>query len=312
MSPSKIQTTRAELNLFPTINARSVRRPCDSINVTVGHNENYDGALVKWRNHSISTRETSFGQIRYQPGGYCGPRVQRDYQLVVVHSGHCRVEVDGVERELSIGQVALFRPGGKELFRFSKDGETSHSWCSVRPTSIAAPLRKELDHSPTQAGLSLLFESLLRSTLEYADVGTTLGGQVIDQLGTSLLLEFLRSCETGRRVPYDEPVIKALRYMDEHFEDTDCLARACRVSACSRTALIKKFQRSVGQTPGRHLWQLRTEKGIGMLRNTGLTVSEISEQCGFSNPYHFSRRIRATTGVSPRALREEAWGRPKD
>jgi AraC-like DNA-binding protein len=96
--------------------------------------------------------------------------------------------------------------------------------------------------------------------------------------------------------------------MEEHFGQGDCLTRACGNAACSRTTLIRKFQTSLGQTPGRYLWQLRTEKGLGMLRNSGLTVAEIAELCGFSNPFHFSRRVRATTGISPREVRRKAWG----
>jgi len=146
--------------------------------------------------------------------------------------------------------------------------------------------------------------------LDYADVAAGPRDEVIDQLGLTLLKEYLRSCEAGECVPHEEPVIKALKYMEEHFQESDCLQLSVRAASCSRTALIKKFRNSLGQTPGRHLWQLRTDKGIGMLRNTGLNISEISELCGFSNPYHFSRRIRSATGLSPRALRNKAWGRP--
>ena len=35
-----------------------------------------------------------FGDVWYNPGGEAGPRVQRDYQLVIVHLGEARISVD--------------------------------------------------------------------------------------------------------------------------------------------------------------------------------------------------------------------------
>lgn len=279
--------------------------------MTLGLCENYHGALVKWRNHQVHTEQSCFGHIWYQPGGYCGPRVQRDYQLVIVHAGECTVAINSHHRRVATGQVALFRPGQRELFTFSADRETNHSWISVRPESVPDDVREALDRAPDETTPSPLLENLLRCALESGDATTGLGRKIVDQIGIALLTEYLRSCEAVHRVPLDEPVIKALRYMENHAEDPDCLQRACQISACSRTALIKKFHRGIGQTPGRHLWHLRTEKGIRMLRETGLTIAEISDRCGFSNPYHFSRRVRNTTGKSPRAIRDAAW-RTKD
>jgi AraC family transcriptional regulator of arabinose operon len=44
-----------------------------------------------------------------------------------------------------------------------------------------------------------------------------------------------------------------------------------------------------------------------MLRNTGLTVTEISERCGCKNPYHFSRLVKRSQGMPPREVRRQAW-----
>lgn len=271
--------------------------------------DNYSGTKIQWRHRALETSRTYFGQVRYQAGGYCGKRVQRDYQLVVIHSGSCEVTVNGATSDLPIGYVGLFLPGQTELFQFSKTKETRHSWCCLRPRNVAPALAKALRKAPQLAPLSPLFERVLAATLELGISSETTSAAVVDHLGLSLFSEYLRCCElSSSKVPMDKPVAKSVHYMEEHFGQDDCLARACANAACSRTALIRKFQTSLGQTPGRYLWQLRTEKGLGMLRNSGLTVAEIAELCGFSNPFHFSRRIRATTGISPREVRRKAWG----
>jgi AraC-like DNA-binding protein len=45
-----------------------------------------------------------------------------------------------------------------------------------------------------------------------------------------------------------------------------------------------------------------------MLRNAGLTSSQLSDILGFANPYRFSRRNKADTGAAPRSVRKNAWG----
>jgi AraC-like DNA-binding protein len=52
--------------------------------------------------------------------------------------------------------------------------------------------------------------------------------------------------------------------------------------------------------------ELRLERACGLLRMTSVRISEISEQCGFSSLFSFSRTFRVRHGLSPRAYREAA------
>jgi len=58
-----------------------------------------------------------------------------------------------------------------------------------------------------------------------------------------------------------------------------------------RNTPIRKFQKHHHATSSRFLWKLRAERGIAMLGETGLSVAEIAYQCGFQNPFHFSRMM---------------------
>ena len=74
----------------------------------------------------------SVGEVVYPPGGRLGPRRQLDVQLVVVHEGSARIEVDGAERPvLRPGWTALLLPGHRERFAFDAGRPTRHSWVQV-------------------------------------------------------------------------------------------------------------------------------------------------------------------------------------
>jgi len=94
--------------------------------------------------------------------------------------------------------------------------------------------------------------------------------------------------------------------MEDHFSKNDCLPGAQRAAGCSSYALLYKFARFLKTTPSRHLWRIRTEKGLELLAEKGLSVAEIADRCGFKNPFHFSRCVSRMQGVSPREIRRRA------
>ncbi|MGI6344578.1 MAG: helix-turn-helix domain-containing protein [Bacillota bacterium] len=48
---------------------------------------------------------------------------------------------------------------------------------------------------------------------------------------------------------------------------------------------------------------LRIQKAQRLLRETDLTISAISQECGFESPSYFSATFRRETGYSPSAYR---------
>jgi AraC-like DNA-binding protein len=283
--------------------------PCGKLPAMQRLTPNYDGMRVLWDNRNLRSDRVSFGQIRYEPGGYCGPRLQRHYELVILHSGECDVRVDHSHRQLPPGSVRLLRPGHRELLRFSPTTETHQSWCKVVPSFLSGALRRELDHSPTASFPgSESFQRILSAAFLLRPGQRPAAARVIDALGLALFTEFLDIVHQAHGEQRgDDAVRRALRHMEDHFATDDCLATTRQAAGCSVNALIYKFRHDTGLTPARYLWKLRTEKGIAMLAETGLTVGEIAGKCGFKNPFHFTRLVRQHDGHAPRELRRRAW-----
>ncbi|WP_395447970.1 helix-turn-helix transcriptional regulator [Aminobacter sp. UC22_36] len=68
--------------------------------------------------------------------------------------------------------------------------------------------------------------------------------------------------------------------------------------------LVSSFRKHIGVAPVRYLWQVRASRGHFLLLQTGLPISDIAYQCGYKNPFHFSRPISDQFGMSPRQVRE--------
>jgi AraC-like DNA-binding protein/quercetin dioxygenase-like cupin family protein len=267
----------------------------------------YNGYKLRanWRVH---TANAIAGEVLYEPGGECGPRMQRDFELVILHSGACRVDVDGATRELRAGAVYLFLPGHREHFRFAGDRQTHHSFCSVHPAFMPKAFGRQLQKAVTQVNCSEVFRNLLRTVFKTRPPQNASARTMIDQMALCLFAEYLDSARRADSEPDQDLAVDRFRsHIEEHFGDADCLLQAHRAARVSRNGLILRFRSQMQMTPARYLWRVRVERGAAMLYETGYSISEIADQCGFKTPFHFSRLIKTHFGMSPKDLRNKAW-----
>lgn len=78
-------------------------------------------------------------------------------------------------------------------------------------------------------------------------------------------------------------------------------------SGYSEDYIRSRFRQLTGKTPVEFLVQLRIEHAQNMLDIYGheLTIGQISEKCGFSDPVYFSKRFKSQIGISPAAYRQK-------
>lgn len=100
-------------------------------------------------------------------------------------------------------------------------------------------------------------------------------------------------------------ITPAISYIEKNYGDTgignEQLAKKCCIS---EVYLRQLFLKETGMTPKQFVLEVRLEKAKQMLSEGLKTVGEVSELCGFSNPYHFSRMFKEKSGVSPLEYRK--------
>lgn len=259
---------------------------------------------------AANSARVMFGDVVYAPGGTCGPRVQRDYQLVVLVEGRATVDVAGVQREIGAGQVGLFLPGRRELFAFAPDRKSHHTWCAVHPSLVPAEVAEACQRAAPVLPVTRRFEQLIELGLSLPLTAGTQAHGLIDALGLAALQAYLFTDTRQERRVTDEPdaLRRALAWLGEAGHETVDLPALARAAGVSPAQLVKLFKRHLGTTPIRYVWETRTRRGMQLLRETGLTVGEVAHRCGFQTPFHFSRWCKELHGLAPRALRAQAWG----
>lgn len=250
-----------------------------------------------------------FGDVVYEAGSSFGPRVQPDYQLVVLEEGRVRVDVDGTEVVINSGEVGLLLPNGKEQFVFTGERKSRHTWCAVSPAMMGEDLPAECQQAHRVLPVSRRLAQLMEMGLSLPALAMTHSRGLVEALGMAVLQEYLFAGKRTGAVLTDEPdaIRRAIEWVGVDGNEPIDLDSLAKVAGVSAAQLVKLFKRHLGTTPMRYVWEARTRRGAQLLRETGLNVSEIAYRCGFQTPFHFSRWVRQVHGMSPKQLRSTAW-----
>ena len=226
-----------------------------------------------------------------------------DIELTAVVDGSLVNFADGVSVPLQKGECAL-------SFRGEKHALTAHSTC--RFLTIAFNLKNPSDSSTLDRlkekyckqkfSKGRTFTETLQTAInefytidEYTD-------RHLNALITELLIRMLR--ERGGKT---EPSIEGQRdllavavgYMDTHAADMVTVREAADYIHISYSAFFRLFKSCLGLSPVAYLTDKKMQCAKELLDTTDLSLSEIADRLGYSNPYNFSRAFRQNAGCAP-------------
>ena len=260
----------------------------------------------------IQHGHAAVGDVLYAKGGSFGPRVQADYQLVVIHRGSLTLTLDDEVLEVPENHAILLSPGHREHFYFSRDRETRHSWVAVAADFPSPDLREEFTRCrgpfPFVGRMTTLLEV---ARLEFIPVSKAvpLHDRAFEALATAILCAFACAVSNGSRASETgEPVLRRMEhFIAESYTRTLALNDIARAAGVSRQHLLKLCRLAGKPTPTGQLYAKRLEVASDLLLHTGFSMAEIAEQTGFLNQFHFSRKFKQTFGDGPSAWRKRLW-----
>jgi AraC family transcriptional regulator len=149
----------------------------------------------------------------------------------------------------------------------------------------------------------------LRSDLENDGIGDRFYS---DSMATALSAHLLRHYSTRKHKIREHEdglskyrLMQAIEYINDHLSVKKLsLASIATELHMSQFYFCRLFKQSTGMTPHQYLTQQRIERAKQLLRLPELTITRISEDCGFANQSHFAKYFRLRTGVSPQQFRK--------
>ena len=138
------------------------------------------------------------------------------------------------------------------------------------------------------------------------DHGPSLAGRVSDWY----LQTAVRMGDSTQRIALRERLgtnnrglIAAISAMERQIGNPASRDELARAAGVSVRQLERLFVEHLGVTIHRHYVLLRLGHARTLLRQTGLSLSDVAAECGFADPSHFARVYRSRYGSSPSADR---------
>ena len=125
-----------------------------------------------------------------------------------------------------------------------------------------------------------------------------------------LFLDALIQTSSTRREPRETQlrdfyIQEAISYMELNYQrelTVEEIAGACQLN---RSYFSKLFKEKKGCPPQEYLIRLRLAKAADLMKNTTVSIGDISASCGYPNQLHFSRAFKQRYGASPREWRAQ-------
>jgi transcriptional regulator GlxA family with amidase domain len=102
-------------------------------------------------------------------------------------------------------------------------------------------------------------------------------------------------------------LVEIVELMEANIEEPIELDELASFVSVSRRQLERLFHRYLTCTPSRYYLRLRLDRARQLLKQTTLSIIEVSSACGFVSTPHFSRCYRKHIGFSPREDRAGMW-----
>lgn len=121
----------------------------------------------------------------------------------------------------------------------------------------------------------------------------------------SLLVMLCRYSE-GTLNSSGDVMSRVISYINEHINEQITIDALCEVSHTSKYHLCRKFKSQMGITIVDYITDTRIELAKEMLRTKKeMSVSDISDACGFANVSYFCAVFKKSEGLSPLGYRKK-------
>ena len=235
------------------------------------------------------------------------PAGRIDYHILYIAKGCCFLTLQGEQVEAPEGSVVVYLPHECQQYRFDKDIESKSYYIHFSGSACEELLEtfaltgKNVFFVGKSATLTNLFDTLIDEFHLKLDFH--------EEACQSLLLHILSaiarkiSDKSDRNFSAKKRLKEICRYIYANYAKELTVSELATMCCLSESRFSHLFKESVGTSPAQYVLGTKIEMAKELLKDTDLSIAQISERVGISNQNYFSRIFKKYTGVSPREYR---------
>ena len=259
-------------------------------------------------------KESRMGQVRED-----NERFHRYHELYYIAEGKCSVFIGQRTYRLQAGDFAMIPAGTLHKTDFTSRGQNTKYVISfslntakrldalLETDLLATGIRAGKIKAPVQRQEAILL--LVNRMLYEFENQPPLGKSLCLALLAELLISLQRYREGEEENDGSEDAAhgrmrEVAAYLCEHAREQITLTDVANHFALSPSHLSRVFHQETGFGVREYLVHYRIRLACDLLLNSGLSVTQIADQCGFSDSNYFGDAFKKATGLSPREYRK--------
>jgi AraC-like DNA-binding protein len=246
------------------------------------------------------------GVAVYPPGATFGPRRLPDFEFVWLLQGTAEWFCNLSSIALGPNSLLLGRPGIQDTFIWDRTRPTRHAYLHFelagRLPQLPDPARWPLVRTlPGDDPLRPLLRYLLNLSKQPSATHEQTTQEVLRLLLTLFVQGPLPDHDPRRLPPHLDTLLELVRRAWSPPAPTRPLSlRELAAGASISTGYLSRvFRQHYGIGPVAAFELLRLARAATLLARSNLSVAAVAHDCGFANPYHFSRRFHRIYGRPP-------------
>lgn len=221
------------------------------------------------------------------------------YEVIYYVHGSGRTQIGRMNYEYGPGTFAIVTPQTKHDEHRTSDTEVLFACFSYdnAPFTLVNGLYSDEDGE---------LKKLLRGMKETMGSMECYAGITLTGLLYQAIAQMARTMTQDIRQPVSDKVIYAKNYMEQYASEAIDLQAIASDLGYSYDYFRHFFKSETGYSPMQFLIRKRVEKAKQLLLQTSKSMTEIADNCGFSNSPQFSTLFSKHTGSSPSDYRRNS------
>ena len=208
------------------------------------------------------------------------------------------IETGNVEKVLTAyDEVSMLSSSDKQPYRTS---------IYQNPLSGLSTVRALARKAAETSGLSVItIDEITQKAIQLMTSSLHYREQV--EITRNMLLELTQAVRNHllHKGNYSAPINRVIEYLSFHFSQEIPLSYLSDMAHFSDSHLSKVFKKETGTTISEYIARLRCQHAAQLLRDTTLSVQEISNYVGYPDNNYFVKVFKKQYGVTPTAFRSK-------
>lgn len=247
------------------------------------------------------------GIEKCKPGHSWGPGIRDHYLIHYVINGKGKFIINKQEYLINAKQGFLIVPDTISFYQADNDEPWFYIWLGFNGLMAETYLKRSglSINNPVFSYAGNELEEIIRKMISLKEINST-----NQMLLTGYLYHFLayiskvQEQDKAKHISKNKYIKLALDYITYNYSRQISIEKISEYIGLDRTYFFTIFKKEMGISPQKYLINFRLNQACKLMKNTELSIAEISRSVGYQDPLYFSKLFKKEKGLSPSKYRK--------